>query len=339
MESIVERMSRLTVEFAQSVCSTLKNIIDVDYLLRERSYRTEPFSEANGTVALVHFGGTAQGDCIIVVSHKVAVNLIECYQRKNGSPLASIDRGMIDELIGVILNNSVGLLMPFLEGEVAANGFMPPIIASGNVTFPKVTSGSVAIRGETGDITCIFMLNLVGFEAVQTLATLSNDRIKKTIQASIDSLTGLKNRRYFDELFKVLAYTSKKAGSPLSIIIVDIDHFNRINTAFGRQTGDLVLAMVAQTVMTTLRGEDVACRYGGDEIVALLPNTPLANALRVAERIRSMLNKKSRDLMDRHQQLPDITISVGIAQLEGNESRERLFARAEKALLEAKKKT
>ena len=91
--------------------------------------------------------------------------------------------------------------------------------------------------------------------------------------------------------------------------------------------------------MTTLRGEDVACRYGGDEIVALLPNTPLANALRVAERIRSMLNKKSRDLMDRHQQLPDITISVGIAQLEGNESRERLFARAEKALLEAKKKT
>ena len=148
----------------------------------------------------------------------------------------------------------------------------------------------------------------------------------------------MKNRWCFDESFEAFACAEKTLSSSLSLIILDIDHLKTINDTFGHQTGDLVLVTVAQTILMTLRGEDIACRYGGDEIAIYLPNTILINAQHVAERIQQRLTTKSRDISDRKQGLPDITVSMGIAQLQEKESCESLFERADKAMYEIKNK-
>ncbi|QSQ23847.1 diguanylate cyclase [Pyxidicoccus parkwayensis] len=104
-----------------------------------------------------------------------------------------------------------------------------------------------------------------------------------------DALTGLFNRRYFEERLNEEFARSRRYGAPLSLVMLDIDHFKRINDTFGHPFGDQVLKAVAQTARTRLREVDLLARYGGEELIALLPETGPEDALKVCERVREAI--------------------------------------------------
>lgn len=158
---------------------------------------------------------------------------------------------------------------------------------------------------------------------------------KKALDAAMeDSLTGLNNRAAFDNSLKreiELAYRQK---SPLSILVLDIDHFKVINDTYGHASGDKALRQLADNIKHTMRGSDIAFRYGGEEFTLILNNTTQDDARIVANRLRVAASQLSCE-DDKH--TFGFTISVGIAQLKTGETASELFDRADKALYEAKK--
>ena len=129
-------------------------------------------------------------------------------------------------------------------------------------------------------------------------------------QAVRDGLTGLYNRRYLDEMLEREVSRARREGIPLSLVMLDIDHFKRVNDTYGHQAGDEVLRILAATLMADIRTEDMACRYGGEEFLILLPNMPLAAALTRAEAWRGAVEK----LCIVHGDFPiQFTVSLGVA--------------------------
>jgi len=158
---------------------------------------------------------------------------------------------------------------------------------------------------------------------------------KQAQQASLqDQLTGLYNRGAFDTAMKREVDLSTRQRSPLSLIVLDIDHFKTINDNYGHSSGDKALKALAECVVETMRQSDIAFRYGGEEFTLVLSNTDLNSAELVAERIRVAVsqltcNDGKRDFA--------YTVSVGVAQLQQGEDSYQLFERADKALYKAKK--
>lgn len=104
-----------------------------------------------------------------------------------------------------------------------------------------------------------------------------------------DGLTGLSNRRSFDEKLDEYAHLSERLQQPLTCVMADIDHFKRFNDEYGHQTGDEVLRQIAKTLDTNIRKTDLIARYGGEEFVLLLPNTPQEMAFEVADKLRQVI--------------------------------------------------
>ena len=149
-----------------------------------------------------------------------------------------------------------------------------------------------------------------------------------------DALTGLNNRGAFDSGLKREIDLAHRQHVPLSLIVLDIDHFKAVNDTYGHSSGDLALKQLAQSITETMRLSDVAFRYGGEEFTLILSNTNAKSAQLVAERLRKAAaslhcNDGSRTF--------GFTISLGVAQLEIGENDLALFDRADQALYQAKK--
>ncbi|MCG8586228.1 MAG: diguanylate cyclase [Pirellulales bacterium] len=140
-----------------------------------------------------------------------------------------------------------------------------------------------------------------------------------------DPLTGLTNRRAMDESLENLFAMFGRYQTPFSVIIVDIDHFKRINDELGHLSGDRMLQQVARMLDDSARESDVVARYGGEEFVLLLPKAPLDRACVFADRIRASIEAETK-----------MTISIGIAAALDGDSPESILARADKALYGAK---
>jgi diguanylate cyclase (GGDEF)-like protein len=125
-----------------------------------------------------------------------------------------------------------------------------------------------------------------------------------------DSLTGLANRRYFDERLREELMRAVRYGVPVACLFIDIDGFKRINDTYGHQTGDRALAVVAACVRQQVRLGDTVARYGGEEFAALLQGDR-DDALTVAERVRMAVERL--DLQDDHGQRIALTVSIGVA--------------------------
>jgi diguanylate cyclase len=150
--------------------------------------------------------------------------------------------------------------------------------------------------------------------------------------ANTDPLTGLHNRRAMDQHLDAL--WNGQDGAPLSVLMLDIDHFKRINDTYGHPCGDLVIRQVAETLHHCLRAEDSAFRYGGEEFMVLLPNTSMEGAVSVAESIRGrveQLHMTHHDGGSMH-----CTVSLGVASRHAQEDCHSLFQRADRALYQAK---
>ncbi|MBV9774823.1 MAG: sensor domain-containing diguanylate cyclase, partial [Gemmatimonadetes bacterium] len=129
-------------------------------------------------------------------------------------------------------------------------------------------------------------------------------------RASLDSLTGLPNRRVFEERLTSTASHFERYQRPFSLVILDVDHFKKFNDTWGHEVGDRVLQHVSALLRTAVREVDVPARLGGEEFVVLLPETPLMPAVEVAERIRRMI--EGRPLVWNGRPLP-VTVSLGVA--------------------------
>jgi diguanylate cyclase (GGDEF)-like protein len=148
-----------------------------------------------------------------------------------------------------------------------------------------------------------------------------------------DNLTGLGNRAAYEKSLSREIELAKRQSSPLSLVILDIDNFKAINDAYGHHSGDRALKILAETIAQSLRRYDMAFRFGGEEFVLLLSNTDAAAATLVAERIRLAV---SDILCHDGKRSFGFTVSLGIAQHEGEEQSYHLFERADMALYQAK---
>ena len=163
------------------------------------------------------------------------------------------------------------------------------------------------------------------------------ESVKQTIELAVtDGLTGLNNRRYLDKHLKLLFDRSIARGRPLSICITDIDRFKSVNDTYGHDAGDEVLREFANRVRSTVRGADLACRYGGEEFVVVMPDTSPETAAAVAERLRAVIEMNPFQLRHAGRTI-DITASLGISStIWGAESPEQLLKQADRALYDAK---
>jgi diguanylate cyclase (GGDEF)-like protein len=154
--------------------------------------------------------------------------------------------------------------------------------------------------------------------------------------ATTDWMTGLYNKRYFEERLEEEENKAYRTGRPVSLVIADLDHFKGVNDGFGHRVGDRVLRQSAEVIRRCLRNYDVACRFGGEEFAVILPATDRARALEVAERIRLELRAHAfgEPLGARR-----LTASLGVADLPapGIATKEELLLAADRALYRAKK--
>jgi diguanylate cyclase len=182
------------------------------------------------------------------------------------------------------------------------------------------------LRNEENTITSIFLI-------VQDVTELAANELKLMEMNVKDPLTDVFNRRYLeirlnDELFRGSRYSS-----PLSFIMLDIDHFKNVNDTHGHQCGDHVLIAVAAELSGIIRASDCFARYGGEEFCCLLPETKLEPARVLAERFR----RRIEELNPVYQQTTvPVTISIGVTELRGGDTVETLMERADEALYQAK---
>ncbi|GAB3374509.1 GGDEF domain-containing protein [Massilia agri] len=150
-----------------------------------------------------------------------------------------------------------------------------------------------------------------------------------------DGLTGLYNRAWLGEMLPKLAMRARQDGSPLSIVMIDLDHFKRFNDTHGHIAGDAALSAAAGVIRDSLRPSDFAVRYGGEELMAVLPDTPLSLAEMVAGRLAERL-RTALVFPDMRLPLPHITGSFGVASLAAGGDEHALMAAADAALYRAK---
>jgi diguanylate cyclase len=166
--------------------------------------------------------------------------------------------------------------------------------------------------------------------------TLRKNLAQIKLESSRDFLTGIYNRKAFQEQLDINIAESRATGRPLAFLILDIDHFKKYNDTWGHQLGDEVIKLVASTVADNVRGSDIAGRYGGEEFGVILPDTPIAGALIVAEKLRRTIEAKIIRRKDTGEVCGNVTVSIGVSQYRLGDDEETVMKRADEALYKSK---
>lgn len=206
-------------------------------------------------------------------------------------------------------------------------------------------STAVALRDWNAQFNTTVLVILAGFVLglVLTLAIRRRERIARDLEqhraqleilTRTDSLTGVANRRFFVEQVQLEFLRANRDGTPLSLLMIDLDHFKRINDKYGHSAGDLVLTSFAHVALVPLRATDLLARVGGEEFLVLLPNTTLDGAIEVALRI---LSASRQQVVECNNEAVHYTVSIGAASLEQGElSYEAMLNRTDSAMYKAK---
>jgi diguanylate cyclase (GGDEF)-like protein len=170
------------------------------------------------------------------------------------------------------------------------------------------------------------------FRDIEKFVRRSRKRLANLAHA--DKVTGLYNRHYFDRAVAREFAAAKSVGRVFSILFIDLDHFKKVNDKYGHKTGDDVLRGVAWLIQKACRKTDLVARFGGEEIVAVLPNTLAVDALKIGEEIRGIVEKQTAKILG-----VAVTVSIGVAAFpEDGDSLKTILDRADKALYQAKEK-
>lgn len=153
--------------------------------------------------------------------------------------------------------------------------------------------------------------------------------------ATTDAVTGLYNRHYLTNHLETQLVSMDRKGKPLSLLMMDIDHFKKVNDTYGHAVGDLVLKEFAQRMARNIRGVDLAARYGGEEFVVMMPETPADWARMIAERLREEISDIKFDIGLKTGPI-SVTVSIGVATSDKNSTPQSLLETADKCLYQAK---
>ncbi len=169
------------------------------------------------------------------------------------------------------------------------------------------------------------------FRDISAHVALEDAHRKMLATARLDPLTGLHNRLSINEILGVELDRASRYNQPLSVVIVDIDHFKRFNDNYGHETGDIILKNVADVFFNNLRKPDIAGRWGGEEFIIIAPGSDAIDAARMAERLRKFIH----DVHTQHC-ADQVTASFGIAQYSHGLMRDQLICLADRAMYQAK---
>jgi diguanylate cyclase (GGDEF)-like protein len=255
--------------------------------------------------------------------------------------LQALGFGLLQWRVDAAPASAVGIgygLFPFLLAAQLA--VLPlPWLRALLAAVPAALLLALSLRGGSpratawGDAWLFALIASVGVWASAAQLRLLADLLGARSDAAHDPLTGLANRRAADARLEAERLRAGRSAEPLSVLMLDLDHFKRINDLHGHAAGDAVLVAVAQVLREELRGIDLAARHGGEEFLALLPGTDARAALEVAERLRARIAGQSIAWHDRELR---ITTSIGAATLDAGESVPSLIGRADAALYQAK---
>jgi diguanylate cyclase (GGDEF)-like protein len=221
------------------------------------------------------------------------------------------------------------LLRDELIGVVNFEGTLQRPLGTRHVALAELVARAMAAALSQASHDEVRRERLTAMEA--TLAAVSDAAVR-------DPLTGLLNRRFFDEAVETAFAAARRNGTPLSLIVLDLDRFSSINTEHGHAVGDAVLRRVAHAMAETTRNGDVLARYGGEEFVVIAPGADAAMGVAVAERVRAAVAGSAADLdPDALGAGLDVTISAGVASLIDELDGHALFRAADSALLAAKR--
>ena len=175
-----------------------------------------------------------------------------------------------------------------------------------------------------------------------TTASEEINRLKEELEsarrdARTDPLTGLPNRRGFSDLIQAQLDQRSESRQDFCVILADVDHFKRINDAYGHLVGDKILRFVARTLQAHVKGQDSVVRYGGEEFAVVLPQTGYQGGLAVANQLRQKISTSRLRLAESGRELGELTISLGVACATDGDGPESLLRRADDGLLQAKR--
>ena len=196
-----------------------------------------------------------------------------------------------------------------------------------NMEFMQQSCLMGPLRNESGSIESIFIT--VQDSTANVVYEQSLQKMNVT-----DTLTGVYNRRYLDGRLHEELARSKRAGRPLSVVMIDIDHFKTVNDTRGHRCGDFILKSTASICFSCLRESDVLVRYGGEEFICLLTDTGSEGAAKTAERLRKAVQEHT-NYFDTY--TVNVTISLGVAVMLEGDTPDRIIERADCALYEAKR--
>ncbi|MDD3610434.1 MAG: GGDEF domain-containing protein [Halothiobacillaceae bacterium] len=173
-------------------------------------------------------------------------------------------------------------------------------------------------------------------QATQEVEKLRQELEEARREATTDALTGLPNRRAFGDFLTTMMDDALKNATKMVLIIGDIDHFKQINDNYGHLVGDKVLRFTARTLLSQVKGQDLVCRFGGEEFAVILPQTTYTGGMALAEKLRSRIAASRLKLAESGKDLGELTISLGVACIRHDDTPESLIRRADRALYQAK---
>lgn len=206
------------------------------------------------------------------------------------------------------------------------------------LSLPELRAMIAAIAAETKEIVdrqAALQSQLQ--ESSQQLAEMRVSLDSARREALTDGLTGIGNRKAFDQMLQEAMESSLRDEQPLSLLMVDIDHFKAFNDTHGHLVGDHVLKLVARMLTECIKGRDTATRYGGEEFAIILPRTSLENAIKLADQVRTFVGGRQIVNKARNANYGTVALSVGVAQFRPGEPAMTLVRRADQALYAAKR--
>jgi len=273
--------------------------------------------------------------------------LLYLYQEESCPP--SFTKGVVENMVKVfsILGeepmdvNRVTLQVE--KRKLKSNQVMnPQATLKSHLTLPLAVEGEIigclsldSDQPNAFDAQDLQFFSVIGYQMAATLKQFQRISLIKDM-AVYDTLTNVHNRRYFEERLGAETQKSFLSDTPLSLVMVDLDHFKKVNDTFGHTVGDKVLSKIASLLKNSVRKDDTVARYGGEEFVLILPGAKLEVTTMIAERIRRLVETTLFDFGDAQIHL---TVSLGISNLPAHRARskEELIKMADLALYHAKR--
>lgn len=272
----------------------------------------------SGSMSVPNYKGI---DMLAGYAPVAGANWVVVAQQPREISLAPLGRLMRNMIWGMFPAGLLGFLLLWAGAALIARPLHQLTSIAEQLSAPQTTERLLGVHAWYRDASAIRQAMLTGVDLLQQRL----GRLNK--EAHSDPLTGLANRRAMGDFLSLLG----QSGREYSVLALDVDHFKRVNDTYGHDAGDVALRQVADVLQENSRAGDLACRAGGEEFTLILPDTPIATAEAIAERIRSHI--AARDIP----QVGHLTISIGVAsRCNGTESAEETLKVADERLYRAK---